>query len=46
MWWCLPVIPALGRLSQEAFEFEASLIYIETLSQKTTTKSNQADTRK
>jgi hypothetical protein len=31
----MPVIPALERLRQEGDEFEASLGYIETLSQKT-----------
>jgi hypothetical protein len=28
VWWCTPVIPALGRLRQEYQEFEASLSYI------------------
>jgi hypothetical protein len=27
-WWYIPVIPALRRLSQKVFEFEASLSYI------------------
>ncbi|XP_021110107.1 ras GTPase-activating protein 4B isoform X3 [Heterocephalus glaber] len=27
-WWCLPVIPALGRLRQEDCQFKASLGYI------------------
>jgi hypothetical protein len=27
-WWCLPVIPALGRLRQEDNEFKSSLGYI------------------
>jgi hypothetical protein len=25
VWWCAPVIPALRRLKQEDYEFEASL---------------------
>jgi hypothetical protein len=25
VWWCAPVIPALGRLKQEDLEFESSL---------------------
>jgi hypothetical protein len=28
VWWCTPVIPALGRQKQEDFQFEASLGYI------------------
>jgi hypothetical protein len=28
MWWLIPVIPALRRLRQEDYEFEASLSYI------------------
>jgi hypothetical protein len=28
VWWCTPVIPALGKLRQEDHEFEASLDYI------------------
>jgi hypothetical protein len=27
-WWCIPVIPALGRLRQKDHEFRASLGYI------------------
>jgi hypothetical protein len=27
-WWCMSVIPALGRLRQEDHEFKASLGYI------------------
>jgi hypothetical protein len=27
-WWCMPVISALETLRQEAYEFEAFLIYI------------------
>lgn len=27
-WWCTPGVPALGRLSQEAPKFKASLGYI------------------
>jgi hypothetical protein len=27
-WWCMPVIPELGRLRQEAHEFKASLGFI------------------
>jgi hypothetical protein len=26
-WWCMPVIPALGRLRQEDLEFLTSLTY-------------------
>jgi hypothetical protein len=33
-WWCMPVIPALGKLRQENHEFKVSLSYIETLTQK------------
>jgi hypothetical protein len=28
VWWFMPRIPAFGRLRQEDFKFEASLIYI------------------
>jgi hypothetical protein len=28
MWWCIPVISALGRLRQEKREFKAHLGYI------------------
>jgi hypothetical protein len=28
VWWYMPVIPALGKLSQEDHEFEDSLSYI------------------
>jgi hypothetical protein len=28
MWYCVPVIPALGRLKQKNHEFETSLGYI------------------
>jgi hypothetical protein len=28
VWWCMPVIPALGRLRQEHLEFKASLSYL------------------
>jgi hypothetical protein len=28
VWWCTPVIPALGRLKQEDLLFKASLGYI------------------
>jgi hypothetical protein len=31
-WWCMPVIPALGRLRQENHEFNASLYCIVKLS--------------
>jgi hypothetical protein len=31
--WCTSVIPAIGRLKQEEFEFKASLGYIVTVSQ-------------
>jgi hypothetical protein len=29
VWWCRPVIPALGRLRQEDSKFEASLGYLD-----------------
>jgi hypothetical protein len=29
MWWCIPVIPALGRWRQDDLEFEASPGHIE-----------------
>jgi hypothetical protein len=28
MWWCMPLIPALGRLRKEVCEFKSSLSYI------------------
>jgi hypothetical protein len=28
VWWCIPVIPVLGRLKEEEHEFEAGLGYI------------------
>jgi hypothetical protein len=31
VWWCMPVIPELGRLMQEDQEFKASLGYIARL---------------
>jgi hypothetical protein len=27
LWWCMPLIPALGRQRQRISEFEASLVY-------------------
>jgi hypothetical protein len=35
VWWLTPVIPALGKLRQEDYKFEASLGYISRLFQKT-----------
>jgi hypothetical protein len=32
MWWCTPLVPALGKQSQvDLCEFEASLIYEESM---------------
>jgi hypothetical protein len=28
VWWCIPVISALGRLRQEDFKFNGSLFYV------------------
>jgi hypothetical protein len=29
VWWHMPIIPGVGKLRQEAYEFKASLNYIE-----------------
>jgi hypothetical protein len=34
VWWCMPIIPALGRRKQEDQEFKSSLGYIARLSFK------------
>jgi hypothetical protein len=34
MWWCMPIISALGRLSQEDHKFKASSGYTVKLAQK------------
>jgi hypothetical protein len=31
VWWCTPVIPALGRLRQENYKFKVSLGYTERI---------------
>jgi hypothetical protein len=41
IWWYTTVIPALRRLRQEDGEFEDSLGYSKTLSQKTNAKKKE-----
>jgi hypothetical protein len=35
-WWLTPVIPALGRLRQEDYEFEASVLHTKSISKAKT----------
>jgi hypothetical protein len=48
VWWCTPVLPALGRLRQEDCEFWASVSYIERfcLKAKKKIKLNSLSLRK
>lgn len=42
VWWCMLIIPVLGRLGQEDSKFEASLAYIaRPMSQKPKTETKQ-----
>jgi hypothetical protein len=40
MWWCIPVIPALGRLRQEDHEFEVTMGYTVRLCLKNSKNSS------